>query len=83
MAHVKSRAIDVLTGKESVVYFTDQGWADHEQARLDAEAAEAARDHDDEAIEKVERIVKAFLKAYAKREGVTFAQLKNAIKAEL
>lgn len=81
--YIKGRSKDVTTGEETVTYFTDEEWAAQEQARLDSEAAEAARDLDEEELDKVTRVFKAFLKVYAQREGVTIPQLRAAIKAEM
>lgn len=83
MLHIKRKAVNVSTGNETVEYFTDLEWSDHEQAHLANLELEAARDLDEEAIERMGRVFIAFLKAYAKREGVTMAQMKAAIKAEL
>lgn len=81
--HIKSKSINVQTGEEVVTHFTDEEWAAAEQARLDAEAAEAARDPDEEEIDQMGRIFLAFLRAYADREGVTMSQVRTAIKAHL
>lgn len=50
---------------------------------IDPADPEPALPTDDEKIDSIDPILFAFLKAYAKREGVTMAQLKTAIKAEL
>lgn len=83
MAHIKSRSKNVVTGKVTETFYTDQEWADQVAAKDAAYAAEAARDHDAEEIDNQGRIFKAFLRSYARRIGITPAQLKADIKAEL
>lgn len=83
MAHVKGKAINVQTGEEVITYFTDEEWAACEKARLDAEAAEAARDMKQEMLDGMPVGFKAFVKAYAKRMGITPAEALADIKAEM
>lgn len=81
MAHIKSRSINSQTGEEVVTYFTDEEWATQEQARLDAEAAEAARDLKQEELDRMTAKEIAFYKLYAQDTGRTIPELKAAVKA--
>lgn len=81
--HIKSKSINVQTGEEAITYFTDAEWAAHEQARLDAAAAEAARDLKQELLDTLHPADVAFMKVYADREGLGYNALFNLIKDKM
>lgn len=81
--HIKAKRKDTKSEEVQIVYFTEQEWQDHIAAKTAADAAEAARDHKQEELNRLTPREIAFYKLYAADTGRTIPELKAAVKAHL